>query len=265
MANEALAPAAASPPGAPSEDEYQTFCAALSASGRGRSFLAEYGRRNRGADTKVLLAALARLESVIRLQHAGAEPMRAELRTLLGVIRAARPETDGAALPTRAAKLAQLLDLLERRIATLAEEEQALPGEAQLAVVPLAEEPELPIPSPSATPPALTIAHDRTPPHATQPAPEITAMLIVPEVAWLDSPPPGVIEQLDEPVAAEPAPPTTLVEKVAARAVQPVDAPPPPETAKAFEPLFTEVPPPKNDPLRPLMLLSEYERLALFT
>ena len=39
MANDALAPV--EPAGAPSEDEYQTFCAALSASGRGRAFQPE--------------------------------------------------------------------------------------------------------------------------------------------------------------------------------------------------------------------------------
>ena len=56
MPNEPLA-LAIKPPAAPSEDDYQAFCAALSESARGRAFLAEYARRNRNADTEVLLAA----------------------------------------------------------------------------------------------------------------------------------------------------------------------------------------------------------------
>ncbi len=268
LAIEALAPASASAPGAPNEDEYQTFCAALSASGRGRAFLAEYAKRNRGADTEVLLAALARLESVMRLQREGAEPLRSELRTLLGTIRAARPELQASALPVRAAKLAQLLDLLERRLEALAEVAPSELGDTRLAAVPQPDEPELPIPSPSAGPPELSLAVDRSPPPAPQTvaAPEITAMLIVPEITWLDGPPPGtedLIEgdQADNPMAV------SMADKVAALGVQP---PPPapaptPEAPKVFEPLFPEPPSEKNDPLSALMLLSENERLALFT
>jgi len=268
MANEALAPAAASQPGAPNEEEYQTFCAALSASGRGRAFLAEYARRNRGADTEVLLAALARLESVMRLQRAGAEPVRGELRALLASIRKARPEIEASALPVRAAKLALLLDILERRLEALAESAPALPGDSRLTVVPPPDEPELPIPSPSAAQPALTLAHDRGPPPAKQAAPEVTAMLIIPEVTWLDGPPPGTEDLID---AAQPdsAAPVSMAEKVAVLTAQPAKTPPapstPPEAPKVFEPLFAEPPPPKSEPLAALMLLSEDERLALFT
>ena len=122
MAPEALAPAPATVlPAAPGEDEYQTFCAALSASGRGRAFLAEYAKRHRGADTEMLLIALGRLEALMRAQQAGVEPARAALRDLLAAIRAARPEIETSPLPARAAKLAQLLDLLERRLEGLAQ------------------------------------------------------------------------------------------------------------------------------------------------
>ena len=264
LATEALAAAPASLPGAPSEDEYQTFCAALSASARGRAFLAEYAKRNRGADTEVLLAALARLESVMRLQRAGAEPVRNELRELLGTIRAARPELQMSALPVRAAKLAQLLDLLERRLEALAEVAPSEPG--PLAAVPQPDEPELPIPSPSAGPPELTLAVDRSPPPASQAVavPEITAMLIVPETTWLDGPPPGTDDLVDGEHADNP-PAVSMAGKVAALAVQPPPSAPTPEAPKVFEPLFPEPPSEQNDPLSALMLLSENERLALFT
>ena len=237
--------AAAQPSGAPSEDEYQTFCAALQASARGRAFLAEYTRRHRGADTEVLLAALARLEAVMRAQRADT---RGELRTLLASIRKARPDIEASALPVRAAKLALLLDLLERRLTALAEADAppAPAGDARLAVVPAPEQPELPIPSPSATQaPALTLAHDRAPP-ARQLAPQSASNVIIPEVTWFDGPPPGSIG-LEDAGRHGRAPPPTIGEKVAVLTSEP------------------EAKPTPANPLAALMLLSEEERLALFT
>ncbi len=260
MANEALAPASISPAGAPNEEEYQAFYAVLSASGRGRAFLAEYARRNRGADTEVLLAALARLEALMHLQRAGTEPLRIDIRTLLGAIRGARSEIEASALPMRAAKLAHLFDLLERRLEAMVEP-ISLPtpgGEARLAVVPVPDEPELPIPSPSAAQPTLTLAHERVP----QPLPQAMAKgetaLIIPEVTWLDGPP-SVSLNLEEPDSAELP---RMAEKVTAPTTQ-LEAPVmPPEAPKPWE-VFAAVPtPPRTDPL---MLLSEDERLALFT
>jgi hypothetical protein len=48
---------------APDKDDDQAFCQALSASERGRAFLAEYARRNRNADTEQLRAAIGQLQS----------------------------------------------------------------------------------------------------------------------------------------------------------------------------------------------------------
>lgn len=252
----AARPAGAS--GGPSEDEYQTFCAALQASARGRAFLTEYAKRNRGADTEVLLAALARLEAVMRAQRAD---MRGDLRSLLASIRKARPDIEASALPVRAAKLALLLNLLERRLVTLSETDAPPPAaNARLAVVPAPEQPELPIPSPAATPvPALTLAHDRGPPvPAPQPPPPSPSAVIIPEVTWLDGPPPEAAEFLDGPRERAAAP--SMAEKVAAITPQPGI-----KSAAAVPPRpATPLPPPAN-PLAALMLLSEDERLALFT
>jgi hypothetical protein len=189
MASETTAPA--QPPDTPSEDEYQTFCAALSASARGRAFLAEYARRHRGADTETLLAALARLEALMRARP-GADPAQPELRKLLASIRAARPELDQSALPARAAKLAVLLDLLERRLEALAAAAPVGASAAEagrLAAVPPLEEPELPIPTPAAARPALIVAHERTPPPlpAGATAKPAGSAAIIPEVNWFDS------------------------------------------------------------------------------
>ncbi len=159
MPNEPLALAIQPPPDAPSEDDYQAFCAALSESGRGRAFLAEYARRNRHADTEALLAAIERIEAHLRADASAVQRLRDDLRMLLIAIRLARPEIDAAAPAAQAAKLATLLDLLERRIDAMAEDEtrrvcatgrtSRRPARAPLAVVPPPDEPELPIPSPT--------------------------------------------------------------------------------------------------------------------
>lgn len=261
MANDAAAHA--QPPGTPSEDEYQTFCAALSASARGRAFLAEYARRHRGADTATLLAALARLEALMR---ARAEPARAELRKLLAIIAAARPELEQSPLPTRAAKLAALLDLLVRRLEALAAvEPQAEPSAetARLAVVPPPDEPELPIPTPSAAqPPALTLAHERAPPPL--PAAALTrsaaSAAIIPEVTWFDGTAPvaAAAELVSAPPPAPPGAPT-IVEKAQVTAPAPAEAAMPTPASEA------KLPEPPPHPLAALLALSEEERIALFT
>jgi len=261
---EALATAAAQAGAAPSEDEYQTFSAALSASARGRAFLAEYARRHRGADTDVLLAAFARLEALMRLQRADS---RGELRALLASIRKARPDIEASALPVRAAKLALLLNLLERKLIALAEADAPpAAADARLAVVPASEEPELPIPSPAAAQPALTLAHHRAPPPAQKAAPASTSAVIIPEVTWLDGPPPGSFGLEDTDRHDDAAPPS-MGEKVAALTTEPEAKPPlaaMPDLMPVLPPATTPLPPPAN-PLAGLMLLSEEERLALFT
>jgi chemotaxis protein CheZ len=52
-----------------SEADYEAIEAAVMETARGRWFLAEYARRNRNADTTMLLKALDRIEAVIRGEH----------------------------------------------------------------------------------------------------------------------------------------------------------------------------------------------------
>jgi len=265
MANDAAAPL--QPAGTPSEDEYQTFCAALSASARGRAFLAEYTRRHRGADTETLLAALARLETLVRARP-GADSAQPELRKLLASIRLARPELEQSALPARAAKLAVLLDLLERRLEALAD---APPGggpaveAGRLAAVPPPEEPELPIPTPAAARPALSVAHERALPPlpagiVAEPA---GSAAIIPEVNWFgDTTPVAAAAEIASaapslPVVEPPTPPAIVESAEASPPRAPETAAPVPRENKIVEP--------KPDPLAVLMALSEEERIALFT
>jgi hypothetical protein len=229
MANEPLA-LAIRPPDAPNEDEFLTLCATLSASGRGRAFLAEYTRRNRNADTEALLVAIGRLEDRLRADASAVQRLRDDLRMLLIAVRLARPEIDAAGTAARAAKLSKLLDLLEQRLDAMAGGKAADTVPSRLSVVPRLDEPELPIPSPtSAQAPTIALVHD-------------------PE-KW-------------EPVFGQDHAQTNIVPIAAAMPQVAVaeTAPPPAVEKPAVAPAAT-----RRDPLAAIMALSEDERLALFT
>src|SRR5712671_4869976 len=51
------------------ESDYDAIRATVMESARGRWFLEEYARRNRNADTKLVLAAIERLEHLIRTER----------------------------------------------------------------------------------------------------------------------------------------------------------------------------------------------------
>jgi hypothetical protein len=179
MASEPLAIAR---PEAPVEDDYGILSAALEASVRGRAFLSEHARRNRAADTEVLLAAIDRLTAQIRSDAEAVQHMRTELRTLVTAIRLARPDIDAGRPPGKVAMLSELVDLVEQRIGGLIGEPRTgdtQPPRPQLAVVPPSDEPELPIPSPDAQAPAMAVV---------TPAKPVAA--VMPEVNVLDSGPP---------------------------------------------------------------------------
>ena len=69
------------PPGLPADEDYDALCEALMASARGRWFLQEYAKRNRNADTLIVLDAIARVEAVVRGEqaHHATQGMRIEL------------------------------------------------------------------------------------------------------------------------------------------------------------------------------------------
>jgi hypothetical protein len=174
-------PLAIGRPELPAEDGYRILCATLEASARGRAFLSEHARRNRSADTEVLLAAIDRLTGQIRGDAEALQHMRVELRTLVTAIRLARPDIDAGRPPGKVAMLGELVGLVERRIDALIGETRT--GDPQLArpplaVVPASDEPELPIPSPDAQTPAMAVV-----------APAKPVAAVMPEVNVLDSSP----------------------------------------------------------------------------
>jgi hypothetical protein len=234
------------------DDDYDTFCAALSASTRGRAFLTEYARRNRNADTEQLLAAIAQLQRTVAANSAPkvTEKIKAELRALLDEIAATESELEANIIATKAAKLAELVALVARRIAgimalahvegpppaevtqpSLADEQTEIAERTHLAVVPTPEQPELPIPSPLVTPlPPITLVRSES---------------IMAEVAFVGPPPP-----------------VPGVEAAAAK----IDVPKTEAAISPPAPITTTSKPSKPAaPLASIMALSEEERLALFT
>jgi hypothetical protein len=81
----------------PAESEYEAIYAAVTESPRGRWFLDQFARRNRSADTLQVLAAIERLESVMR-ERGGRQPyqtFRAELLEMAATIAQTRAEVVG--------------------------------------------------------------------------------------------------------------------------------------------------------------------------
>jgi hypothetical protein len=179
------------------------------------------------------------------------DTIKQQLRALHDDIVTAQCELDARILALKAAKLAELVALVERRIANMLEapgrevspviEAPAPPPEspsdpvedterAHLTVVPLPEQPELPIPSPAPTqPPSISLVHSET---------------IMADVAFVEPSP------APHPHPAPEAINTPVSEPMAAIASEAMPA------AKGVPPA---------DPLASIKALSEEERLALFT
>jgi hypothetical protein len=199
------------PSGALREEDYRTFCAALESTQRGRDFLVEYARRNRNADTEMLLDSLDRIETMMRAVGAARDRLQDELRVLLIAIRLARPDINSATALTKAARLVDLLDMMERRIDAMVENkdlppitEEPLPALAALSVVPRPDEPELPIPSFASTlppPPIALVQHvtiqelpkQDAAPQARAPEPALQEVA-TPELAKQEAPPETAIQ-----------------------------------------------------------------------
>ena len=62
----------------PTEADYEAICGAFMETARGRWFLGEYAKRNRNTDTRMVLAAIARIEATMASQKAAASHSLAE-------------------------------------------------------------------------------------------------------------------------------------------------------------------------------------------
>jgi hypothetical protein len=82
------------PPPPPVEGDYDAICATVRLSARGRWFLDEYARRNRNADTRLVLAAIERLETVVQgsRDREAYQSMRGDLLEMARTIAVTRAE-----------------------------------------------------------------------------------------------------------------------------------------------------------------------------
>lgn len=112
-------------------------------------------------------------------------------------------------------------------------------GPSRLAVVPQPDEPELPIPTPTAVQrPLIMLAHDSLlPPAPAQPATGTAAA--IPEINWYDA---GEAAGTNPPLSTPAA-----------------------ETQDTAQDVPTAEPAPEADPLAAIMTLTEEERIALFS
>src|SRR4051812_39409247 len=86
---------------APGEADYEAISAAFMETSRGRWFLGEYARRNRNADTRMVLDAVARIEENLAAQKAAAPEQ--QLAETLAAIGASVSEARAAAFEAVAA------------------------------------------------------------------------------------------------------------------------------------------------------------------
>ena len=226
-------------PGAPDDADYHAFCTALSESARGRAFLAEYARRNRNTDTRPLLSAIERLQ--ISLASDPATPaevlVKQKLRALLDDINTAQNEIEASVMAIRTAKLADLIAMVEQRLVEIMAPAMSSPA------------PREPLPPP---PPEEPAEEARTRLAVVPPSDQPELPIPSPALA---QPPPIALVRIETAMAevafAEPQP-----EPMEPKAAPPAAAPIPPVPLKAPMP---------TDPLAAIKMLSEEERLALFT
>lgn len=229
------------------EDDYQSFCQALGASARGRAFLEEYARRNRHADTEVVLEALGRLEETARTHKPAndADRIRQDLRALLDTLRTAKPQTENSPSAIKAATLSALIDFAQARLEALVTMPDDLRALEALVAVPAPEQPELPIPQPQAaasSPAPSVVLVVQAPPRAPEAPVAQTSAAVAPPAA-----------KVPETPKAPPMPQTFGIPKVefdyeaqlAARPAAPVKAAASVETAAAWSELS---PPPVAAP-----------------
>ena len=83
-------------PAPAAQSDYDSICAALMQTERGRWFLEEYARRNRSADTRILLAAIQRIEAVVGAERSrqAQQGFRTDLLEMAQAIIRTRAEVD---------------------------------------------------------------------------------------------------------------------------------------------------------------------------
>ena len=108
MATEITARAERPAPDAPDDGDYETFCAALSASARGRAFLSEYTGETAMPTPSSCSRQSKHLQQAVSANNAPpvTDTIKAELRMLLDEVTSAQIELEASIVATKATKLA---------------------------------------------------------------------------------------------------------------------------------------------------------------
>ena len=245
MSTEAFVRASAEPGG---DDDYQAFYAVLAATARGRAFLDEHARRMRHAETEVLLAALKRLENQVAAQAAApasASPVLAEVGAVLDTVRSARAQIDAVQLSSAVTQLVSALETVQRRLSALLPAQAAAPPSQHDEPAPLAVQPPFAL--------AISVVAAQTLAAAN---PEDEPVKVIRAGSM---PPPPVFEGEDFSAGGD-------FSSAAPRASLSSDEPKAGDSPERLQ--IANAPSPaalEEDPLGPLMALSEEERLALFS
>lgn len=256
------------------EAEYEAMCTAFAETERGRWFLAEYAKRNRNADTTVVMKAIARIEAVMARQ-APADPGPAiaialtqtmgELRERAGRIAAEGGETLGA-VRRNAQKMrdvawtlrewgtdSELCDELDKLAGGIVEscEKAAEPQQRLLALIDGWNTPRL----------TDALFHNHTPVAVATPAPSPElAVEVAPAPA--DEPPPAAEAMLEPEIAPPPA-------EVLAPAVEEAAVARPAASSQSLGAALLAqgliAKPRSGDALAPLRRMSQAEKVAFFT
>ncbi|MBV9260513.1 MAG: hypothetical protein JO205_04010 [Pseudolabrys sp.] len=223
----------------PTEADYDAFCATVMATARGRWFLAEYARRHRKADTDAVLAALHKIEDMVRGKSEPAlARLRDEVRALGALVREASHDlgTSGGAV-SNAARVMALLDLLTERIDYV-----LAPGDDRAPLTP----PDVPA-EPKAERAHLAVVVETPAPASPPPTlMNFPSAALLPALNPSDAGPNVVA--INRTPAPRPAPAKSIPSVVKLEAAKPA--------AK---------PQPSRDPFADIMALTEAERIALFT
>jgi len=180
----ALPPVVSPTPDAPAADaDYNAILATLTATARGRAFLAEHGRRTRGADTATVLAAIDHIGAARRGEGVPAdapEYLQLGLIAMAGLIAAV--ENDTSALSTGHETPDSARPRVQRLIGTLRDLSDCI----QVMLDSWQPKPEAAPPAPAA-PPALMLVEVPPAPAAepdTSPADEFAADMAVVTAAF---------------------------------------------------------------------------------
>ena len=85
----------------PSEEDYAAIAEAFMETSRGRWFLTEYAKRNRNADTRMVLDAVARIEQSLAAQREEDLEREASLQRETKAFRRSRPRRPSPRRPRR--------------------------------------------------------------------------------------------------------------------------------------------------------------------